>query len=224
VTPQRCEREDFARAVGRGRVQFRSWLRLSRSLLAFCLPALGCGQKSGWRQDRRDDRRCRRPGARTGGRPARHPRRWRAAPSAAATIRTPRPSPTPVASRDAPAGHRRRRSRHARSGQPRDTAFTPVDGRHHSSMPLRSYDSGDLCTGVCQMYEDEYQAALVRARVCNPTVQAAMPDDGRNGVCAASAARCGSTRTSELDAIRMKWADAGCAKCARPCPRSPAAS
>jgi hypothetical protein len=76
--------------------------------------------------------------------------------------------------------------------------------------------AGSCTNGVCTAYETEYKEALVRARVCSV---------GGKGQClmqVPNALRCGCATwvntAVELDGIRAKWMDSGCASCTRYCP------
>jgi hypothetical protein len=101
--------------------------------------------------------------------------------------------------------------------RPRDTTLTPVDAVSQvDSAPAG--DSGDLCSGACQKYEDEYQAALVRARTCTPNAKLqCQMTAGADLKCPGCKVWVNSN--VELDPIRMKWSDAGFAKCTKLCPQ-----
>ena len=100
--------------------------------------------------------------------------------------------------------------------RPLDT-FKPVDAVTPVDSTPPSYDTADLCSGTCQMYEDEYQAALVRARICTPNVKLQCQMTAGTGL-KCLGCKVWVNSNVELDAIRMKWADAGCAKCTKLCP------
>ena len=77
--------------------------------------------------------------------------------------------------------------------------------------------SSDPCAGICQTYEMEYQAALVRARSCNPTLKLQCQMTATTGLRCAGC-KIWVTSTVELAAIRTKWTDAGCQTCRAICP------
>lgn len=93
----------------------------------------------------------------------------------------------------------------ARDGSAADT--TP-------DMPV----SPDPCGtgGVCDQYEEEYQAALPKARVCSSLTKSPCQLQRPESL------SCGCTiwvnQADALDAITAKWDKSGCAKCIRSCP------
>jgi hypothetical protein len=102
--------------------------------------------------------------------------------------------------------------------RPRDTNLTPIDGVTLVPDSASPADlSGDPCAGLCDMYETDYKAALVRARVCNPSGKLQCQMTAATGLHCAGC-KVWVTSTVELADIRAQWMSAGCQSCKVLCP------
>jgi hypothetical protein len=89
-----------------------------------------------------------------------------------------------------------------------DMAPPPADG------------ASDVCGagGICATYEGDYVLALRRARTCDPTLKAQCALSRPTSLGCSSSCSAWVTSAVELDALRTKYTEAGCAQCKRVCP------
>ncbi len=99
-----------------------------------------------------------------------------------------------------------------------DVHLTPVDAvTPVADSAPSSDDATDLCAGTCQTLESDYSSALLKARACNVNIKLQCQMKVTSGLKCPGCVTFVNT-TTELDDIRAKWMDAGCASCRRLCP------
>jgi hypothetical protein len=107
------------------------------------------------------------------------------------------------------------------SDPPRDVSFTPVDAivMVDTAAPGPDMGTAGQCGtgGVCDKLEDDFRAALARARSCNPLVKLQCQMTSASGL-SCPGCKVWVNSNVELNAIRAMWNDAGCQVCRRLCP------
>jgi hypothetical protein len=103
---------------------------------------------------------------------------------------------------------------------PADRSFTPIDAvsMADSAPPAPDMGGPDPCNNpTCEMLESSFRDALIRARMCNPTLKSQCLMTSASGL------RCAGCKVwvnsnVELNGIRAMWNSAGCQTCPRMCP------
>jgi len=104
---------------------------------------------------------------------------------------------------------------------PADHSFTPLDAISvvaDSATPGPDLGGPDPCNGgACEKLENDFRAALTRARMCNPTLKSQCLMTSATGL-RCSGCKVWVNSNVELNAIRAMWNNAGCQTCPKMCP------